>query len=104
MRLGRTRPSYQPTRSPSSSSSKANSHSPFRLVHSSRTNCGRGYSGRGTVFQSKDMVIRYWLLQPVVKSVLQTLCVVAATLQPVADKCHALRPCLDNPTIRYSND
>src|ERR1051326_3975279 len=42
------RPSNQLFLQPTSRSSKANSHSPFKFSHCSRTNCGRGYSGRGT--------------------------------------------------------
>src|ERR687893_1408227 len=37
----------QPWARPAHASSKANAHSPLRLVHSERRNCGRGYSGRG---------------------------------------------------------
>jgi len=33
--------------SPASSSSKANAHSPLRLIQPDRRNWGRGYSGRG---------------------------------------------------------
>src|SRR4028118_490464 len=40
----------QPSASPTSPSSKAKRHSPLRFVQCWRRNCGRGYSGRGTVF------------------------------------------------------
>ena len=39
-----------PSARPWSESSKLNSHSPFKFSQSRRTNCGRGYSGRGIVF------------------------------------------------------
>src|SRR5512132_1760885 len=47
MRAGNVLPSCQPAFRPSSASSNANSHSPFRLNHKARANWGRGYSGRG---------------------------------------------------------
>ena len=42
--------SCQRSSSPTSSVSKANFHTPLRHRHCSRTNCGRGYSARGTRF------------------------------------------------------
>src|SRR5918998_6446755 len=39
----------QPSARPTSPSPKAKRHSPLRFVQASRRNCGRGYSGRGTV-------------------------------------------------------
>src|ERR1041385_3541612 len=54
MLSGSFRPSCQPSSRPWLGSSKANSHSPVRFNHSSRTNCGRGYSGRGN-FAASDI-------------------------------------------------
>src|SRR5437868_14332350 len=47
MRLSSSSPKSQPISLPLFASSVENSHSPFRFSHSRRTNCGRGYSGRG---------------------------------------------------------
>src|ERR1041384_3994948 len=55
IRIGNVRPSCQPSRSPSSASSKANSHSPLRLNQMLRANCGRGYSERGISFLLRVM-------------------------------------------------
>jgi hypothetical protein len=49
IRRGKLRPRSHPSRRPRSSSSKANSHSPFRFSQRGRTICGRGCSGRGIV-------------------------------------------------------
>src|SRR5579862_4219575 len=41
-------PEYQWPSNAASASSNANCHSPFSVIQSERSNCGSGYSGRGS--------------------------------------------------------